>query len=73
LAGYGGSASDGLDIGDMFEDVLVKEWPPELFQELHMDSVNLLVTQNIMYFFQQLIPLLLQHYNLVTSVCVLSP
>jgi hypothetical protein len=25
-------------------DILVKEWPPESFQELHMDSVYLLVT-----------------------------
>jgi hypothetical protein len=24
-------------------DVLVEEWPPELFQELHLDGINLLV------------------------------
>jgi hypothetical protein len=54
-------------------DVLVEEWPPGSFQELHTDCVNLLVTQNIMYFFQQLVPLLLRHYNLVFSMCVPSP
>jgi hypothetical protein len=54
-------------------DILIEEWPPEALQELHTHGVDLFVTQNIMYLLQQLVPLLLRHYNLVSSVCVPSP